>query len=278
MKRKVLAALLFALPLAAPPARADEPAVDEASPEAGRPVYDVDRSWLYVGDASVAAPLHAVADSHATYTSVGSSPTRPFASNVATPGAMFELGGEVGLIPHLSLAANGVAGEAGQPGATMGGTAGIRLSLLPDAWSTHAVVSGGYLRELGGDAGPLPRGAGNGVWGRVSVTQDLGRARFATTVHGEHVVLAGRDALDVMVMAGVNYRVAGPLRAGVEYVGQDLEESFDDAEEGGVRHFVGPSASAQLLGDRLTIVGGPSVGLSYASPRLLGRIGVAYSF
>ena len=38
---------------------------------------------------------------------------------------------------------------------------------------------------------------------------------------------------------------AGAFRAGVEYVGQDLEETFRDAAEGGARHFLGPIASVQ---------------------------------
>ena len=78
--------------------------------------------------------------------------------------------------------------------------------------------------------------------------------------------------------AGVSYRVVGWFRAGVEWVGQDLEETFDDGAEGGARHFIGPTAALQLLQDRLTIVAGPSVGLSSGSPNVLGRLAVAYGF
>ena len=60
-----------------------------------------------------------------------------------------------------------------------------------------------------------------------------------------------------MVQAGASYRVAGAFRAGVEYVGQDLEESFSAGAEGGARHFVGPIASMQLLDNRFTVVAGP---------------------
>ena len=81
-----------------------------------------------------------------------------------------------------------------------------------------------------------------------------------------------------MVKAGASYRILDWLRAGVEWVGQDLEEQFKDASEGGARHFVGPTASLHLLQDRFTLVAGPSVGLSTQSPKVLGRIAVAYGF
>ena len=88
----------------------------------------------------------------------------------------------------------------------------------------------------------------------------------------------GRDAVDVMVQAGASYRIVSVLRAGVEYVGQDLEEAFNSGAEGGARHFVGPTASLQLLSDCLTASAGPAFGLSDRSPRVLGRMAVAYAF
>jgi hypothetical protein len=254
-------------PVALAGATGTEPdAVTESDSSAPPPL---ERPWLYAGDARPAAPLQALALSRFTYTSTDSV-TRPFASNVGTPGAMFELGGEVGLLPRLSLQATGTTGESGTAHALgTGGTAGLRVSLLPAEWdSTHLVVAAGYLRELSG---------GNGAWGRASLQQDVGRARFAGTVHGEHVFAQGRDSVDVMVILGTSYRVAGPLRLGVEYVGQDLEETLDDQAEGGPRHFVGPTAAVRLLGERLSVVGGPSFGLARA-PSVLGRVAVAYSF
>ena len=42
-------------------------------------------------------------------------------------------------------------------------------------------VSAGYFHELTG---------GDGAWGRLVLEQDLGRARLAFAVHGEHVFAA----------------------------------------------------------------------------------------
>jgi hypothetical protein len=282
-------------------ARADDAAVDDppkAPDDASR--HAIDRTWLYADDARVAAPLTVIAMSNVAYTGVGSSPTRvsspypntydAFAGNTAQPGGMIGAGGEVGLLPRLSVMAMGQMGFGGVDGAptpSEGAIAGVRFQLLPPEWhDTHLVVSAGYLREawsgpVYGDSGRWlpgsPRGD-NGAWVQAAVSWDIQRLRFATTLHGEHVFWAGRDPLDVMVQAGASYRLVGAFRAGLEYVGQVLEETFSPGSEGGARHFLGPTASLQLLGDRITIAAGPAVGLSAQSPSFLGRFALAYGF
>jgi hypothetical protein len=222
-----------------------------------------ERSWLYLEEPQLPDPLHAVASTRVTY----AESARPFATGLATPGAMVEATGELGVIPGVSLTATGV--EAAD--AHVGALAGARFSLLPGSFrTTRAVVSAGYVREVT---------ASNGAWARVALSQDFGRLRLATTLHGEHVFAAGRDAVDVMAMLGANVRVAGSFRAGAEYVAQDLEGAVDhDEAEQGVRHFLGPSASVALLDERLTLAGGPAFGLSAISPRTMGRVAIAYSF
>jgi hypothetical protein len=81
-----------------------------------------------------------------------------------------------------------------------------------------------------------------------------------------------------MVQLGASYRVYGPFRAGVEYVGQDLEETFSPEAEGGARHLVGPIASLQLLESRLSLVSGPAVGLTSTSPTFVYRLAASYGF
>jgi hypothetical protein len=118
----------------------------------------------------------------------------------------------------------------------------------------------------------------DGVWGRASLSQDVGRFRFATNVHGQHVFAQGRDAVDLMVMLGANVRVLPWLRTGVEYVAQDLEGLGSDDAEGGMRHFIGPAASVALLHERLTLGMSPGIGLSTASPHAVGRFTVGWTF
>jgi hypothetical protein len=163
-----------------------------------------------------------------------------------------------------------------------GVVAGARFELSPPSWrEVHVLAGAGYLRETWSaparDSSAQPGGA-SGAWAALAVSADVHRLRLGLTTHGEHVFAPGRDGVDVMVEAGVSYRVVDWLRAGVEWVGQDLEETIIDAAEGGARQFVGPTAAIQLLQNRLTLVGGPSIGLSTGSPKLLGRLALAYGF
>jgi len=304
---KLLLTVSMAATLVASTARAADDTVDRPLPIEDPARHQIDRTWLYTDDARVAAPMTVVATTSLSYTSVGNSPSRivdafpgcpapcntynSLGANTGTPGGMLQVGGELGLVPRLSVMAVaqvGVGGSDSVPSPNVGAMAGLRLQLLPSEWRTlHLSVAGGYLREAW--QGPVydddsktwtpgsPNGD-NGAWLQASFSGDFGRVRLATTLHGEHVFSGGRDPLDVMVQAGASYRVAGAFRAGLEYVGQDLEESFSPAAEGGARHFVGPIASMQLLDNRFTVVAGPSVGLTARSPDVLGRLAAAYSF
>jgi hypothetical protein len=204
---------------------------------------------------------------------------------------MFQIGAELGLVPRLSamaVAQVGTGGSDGVPSPNLGALAGLRFQVFPSEWhSLHLALSGGYLRESW--QGPVfdddndtwkPGSASgdNGAWAQASFSADFQRVRVATTVHAEHVFSAGRDPLDIMVQAGASYRVVGDFRAGIEYVGQDLEESFSPGAEDGARHFIGPIASLQLFQKRFTLVAGPSVGLTAHSPDVLGRLGASYNF
>jgi hypothetical protein len=276
-------------------ARADEPSpVDKPSVERAA-VHAIDRTWLYLDDARVVEPASVIASSSVAYTSVGSNPDptsapyRAFAFNTAQPGALLSLGGEVGLIPRLSVEAMGQAQLGGETsGANPGAVAGLRVQLSPQSWTgTHVLASGGYLRETWSaptrDAASGELGAGqphgdNGAWFQLAGSFDLKQLRFGLTAHGEHVFADARDGVDIMIKTGASYRVVDWLRLGVEWVGQDLEGAFNGDAEGGARHFVGPTAALQLLQQRLSVVAGPSIGLSDRSPKLLGRLAVAYGF
>jgi hypothetical protein len=300
------AALACAAALLASSARASDGAnPDEAQSNDDAARHRIDRTWLYADDARVVAPMTVVGTSSVSYTSVGSSPSRlaspfptvsggvynGFAGNTAQPGAMLSVGGEVGLVAPLSILATGQLGLGGVdsvPSPSAGAVAGVRLRLSPSGWErTHVALSGGYLREAWSgpvyddDAGKWlpgsPRGD-NGAWVQAAFSTDFERVRLAATLHGEHIFSVGRDPLDVMAELGASYRVVEGLRLGVEYVGQDLEETFTPGAEAGARHFLGPVASLQLLDQRMTIVGGPAVGLSAFSPAFVGRIGVSYGF
>jgi len=288
-------------------------APDRPVEDAGDARYRIDRTWLYGDDARIPLPLTIVAASSLSYTNVGNSPTRvsypqasvascvsasggsqpcysSFAGNTAQPGGMMLVGGELGLFPRVSIQGNAMFGLGGAdiPSPDVGATASLRFQVLPNSWRTlHLVASAGYIREAWG--GPVynddtktwlpgsPNGD-NGMFFQVAMSGDVSNLRLAGTLHGEHIFADGRDPLDVMVDLGASYLLVGGFRAGVEYVGQDLEETFHPGAEGGARHFIGPIASLQLLRDRLTLVAGPSIGLSSLSPDFVARAGASFGF
>ncbi len=259
--RTKLAIAIALLSFARSAGAAEEPAAEpRAAPEIAP------RPWLYLDDPTTPRPMTVTASTRATYTNAPGS-SKPFAFDLGRHGAVLEAGADVGVLTWLALTA---AGSGSGDGATMGAIGGVRVALLPAGWSTHLVLGGGAMRDLSGTAG---------AWGSAAFEQDVGRARMGATVRVAHAFAGARDGLDTTASAGASYAVAGPVRAGVEWVGQDLEGAIDPAEaEGGMRHFAGPSASVELLERRLTVVGGPAFGLSHASPPLIGRLSVAYAF
>jgi hypothetical protein len=272
MKRPTLFAWI-ACGVLAPSAALAAPPEDVPSDGRAEAVRDVEpRPWVFLDDPTIPRPLAVTAFSRVTATGYGGTPTRPFGGDLAHPGAVLEMGAEAGLLPWMSVSASvfGSTFTPAQEGSSLGGMAGLRFAPFQDVWrSTRLVGSAGYLRDLAG---------GSGVWGRVMVEQDIGRARLGGMVHAEHVFAPGRDGADMMVTAGASYRVAGPLRLGVEYVAQDIEGAFDSQELEGMRHFLGPTFGLELLGKRLSIAGSPAVGLTSHSPPIVGRAAVAYAF
>jgi hypothetical protein len=146
---------------------------DRPIAEGGDARYQIDRTSLYGDDARIPLPMTAIATSSFSYTNVGSDPTQvsgsganlgcrtgagvnqpcysTFSGNTAQPGGTMIIGGELGLFSHVSVMGNvmvGAGGQGGVPSPDMGGTAALRLQVLPDSWThAHFVISGGYVRE-----------------------------------------------------------------------------------------------------------------------------------
>jgi hypothetical protein len=296
----------------------DSPAPDQPQMvDGGGTRHEIDRTSLYGDDARIPLPMTVIATSSLSYTNIGSDPTQvsspypkegagcynsagiaqpcysTFSNNTAQPGGQMILTGEVGLLPRFSVLGNimvGAGGGAGVPSPNLGGTVAARFQVFPDSWTqTHFVVSGGYVREAWNppvyddDKTPavwLPgtQGGVNGAYVQLALSGDVGPLRVGGMIHGQHTFAEGRDPLDVTMDLGATYRVVGSFRLGAEYVGQDLEESFSPGAEGGARHFLGPVASLQFWHQRVTVIGGPSVGLSSISPDLVARVAMSVGF
>jgi hypothetical protein len=239
------------------------------------------------------------------YTASGTPKTcySTFANNTAQPGVSTQLAGELGLFPRVSILGNiAIGGGIPENGSTTGSTANqvpnpdvggqlsLRVNPLPASWKNlHGVVSLGYDREawnppvyndnvtpavwIPGTLSPT-----NGGFLQLAMSGDIGRLRMNGMFHAQHTFAPGRDPLDITVDLNASYRLVGRFRAGLEYVGQDLEETFSPGAEGGPRHFLGPVASVQVWNDRITIIGGPSLGLSALSPDFVARVGASIGF
>ena len=237
----------------------------DVSPKAT--TIDPPHAWLYADDARLPAEGHVLAVSRVTTTDGGDA-SRPFASDLAHPGSVLEAGAEVGLGSSLSFSLTGLGdGLYGSTGTASGAAAAIRFAPFGDG-PTRVVGSFGASRDLAGRAA---------VFSRATFAADVGRFRIASTLLGEHVFDPGRDALDMLVSAGVAYELPNALRLGVEWVAQDVEGAFDPTEKEGIRHFVGPTFG-WTSGSAFSVAAGPAVGLSYGSPRAVGRLAVVYAF
>ncbi|MEO7330480.1 MAG: hypothetical protein ABI193_18035 [Minicystis sp.] len=248
---------------------AELPAPDRPLPAPSPDVWaSVQRPWLYAPDPSAAPVGHVLATLGAGYAQIDRGAARPFAGNVAQAGGVFSAGAEVGVLRVLSVQAEGLL--AGDGSSINGGAMlGVTLHPFPVRWPVSSAFSAGYLRELGG---------ANGAWGRATIAGDLGPVRLSVSALGSHLFADKRDGLDLLLSAGASYRLNDILRLGVEYVVQDLEEAIDEeAIDGGVRHFLGPSVGLRLA-RRVQITAGPAFGLSKGAPAFQGRMAASYAF
>jgi hypothetical protein len=193
----------------------------------------------------------------------GSAPERPVPVEIAPASTSHQFWVSYGITDRLApfAAVSAVQGQ----GASVAGGAKLQVT-SPDAPLRLAVL-GAVLRE--GATGAV------GGWLRLAGSWDVSRLRLAATLHAEKVFVPGRDAVDVMAMAGASCLLTRDVRVGVEYVGQDFEA--DDAE-GGARHVAGPNLAIDIVRGRVQFVVAVGFGLSQRSPRAAARAVVSGAF
>ncbi len=233
-----------------------------------------ERPFLFATDVGTPAPGGLVAGYRVTWGAATTGAVRPIGSaGLGHQGFLHEINAEVGLVDRVSAQAFGLVsppdtGDTAPIAAAFGGAVRVRV-LGRRGGPFQLTVAGGAMRDLSGYAA---------MQGRVVATGDIGRLRLTGDALVEHSLRPGADAVDLIVVAGASYAVVPWLRAGVEYVGQDLEGAFDDGEVEGVRHLVGPTVSFFSAAQRLQFVGGCGFGLSAQSPGVVARGGVVYTF
>lgn len=134
----------------------------------------------------------------------------------------------------------------------------------------HVTLSGGMAYE---GATQTP-----GVSAVAAVSYDRGPLCLAANVRADRMFAASRDSVDLFTMIGASYRVWGGLRLGAEYVGQDLEDAFEEDLEGGARHALGPSVALDLDRGRYQLVVATGFGLNAKSAEAVVRAGLTFNY
>jgi hypothetical protein len=147
---------------------------------------------------------------------------------------------------------------------------GAKLQLTSPNAPWRAAVMGGALRE--GVSGAY------GVWARAAGSWGAGPLLLEVNGYAERVLATGRDSLDYAVMGGASWRLLDWLRAGAEYVGQDLEEMGVRGAEGGARQAFGPNVALDLYRGRYQVVAAALFGVGPQSPAALVRVGLVGTF
>ena len=274
--RSIAAAACVVVALAAP-ARAGEDRLDSTATPSTAPAdaptpAPVEQPFSYMVDTHGPAPKQVLAGYALAFSSTAGA-IRPIPGNFDSEGVVHALSLEVGVLDRLRVFADTMIAESIGTTSEVNAVAvqvGARLLLTPPSWQRfRLMIAGAFLREFGADLG---------AFGELTASYDLGRVRLAASLHGERVFATGRDPIDLYAVAGVSVRVARPVRLGVEYVAQDLEEATgEDAAEGGTRQYVGPDIALSLHKDRVLLTAGGAVQLAH-SPGLLARAAVTYVY
>lgn len=231
-----------------------------------------ERPFVYTEDPTTVA-AGGVGAGYSSGFASGTAAERPLPANIGSPGVMHALTVSVGATSRFEPFVTGRVLQATEEGQTTrgGGGGGLKVQLTrPGATGFRLALVGGAGREV--------QGTWLG-WGRVVASYDLGDLRIAANGHVERAFSGQRDSVDILVFAGASYRVMKEFRAGVEYVGQDLEDAIEKEEaEGGARHYAGPTFALDLDRGRVQLVAGPAFGLNRQAKGLLGRAAVVVQF
>jgi hypothetical protein len=228
-----------------PEAAAQAPAV---APELNPP----ERGFLFTVDPTLPAPGHVVATAGmGNVTRTGEE--RPVGAGQVVP----TLGAEVGILPRLSLYAEGGAAfvQAGNPGQLSspfifeGGAHVLLTDPSSRMWQVSLRPSYGY--DFTG-ASTLNFMATGGV--------RYGGFRAVASLLGSHTFQTGSDPVDIQATVGATYALPYGFRVGLEGVVADLEEIVTPGAEGGSSAFAGPTLGWEL--GRFQIVAGPAFGVT----------------
>jgi hypothetical protein len=226
--------------------------------------------FAFMDDPSLPGAKHA-AIGYAIGVGSSAGALRPVQATPNGTALVHALGVDIGIVPRVSLFTDAyleqpISGSSITTGAVAVG--GRVLLTRPSSTRLRVVVKTAFLRDFAGGLGGFVQATGS---------YDLGRFRLAATAHVEKIFAPGRDAIDLVAVVGASVRVAAPLRLGVEYIAQDLEELGGDGAEAGMRGFVGPDLALTFLRNRLLVAAGTAVETA-RHPSVVGRGTLTYLY
>ncbi len=236
-----------------------------------------DRPFVYARDANGPVGLEVQAMYGVSVGSPTSGAVRFADPAMGRAGVVQQLGVQGGFTPWLAAGGYGLVSMGNPSDSPVSGAGGgyVHFTFLRPKEGRNGGTVGLTVDahgEFGGVFSLAGRLGGGGRIGRFQVGGDLEvEKRFAE----------GADGVDVMVTLGANVAVIQDrLRLGVEYVGQDLEDLWEEEEaEGGAAHILAPSLTASLLSKRQLQLGvAPGVVLSAQGAGFGGRFTAAWRF
>jgi hypothetical protein len=266
----VLVLLLGGSARAAPSEPAAREQVDGLEVQRGddRSVAPDRRPFAFAVDPSTPAP-GTLAYGYAAGVGSGISAARPIPVVLQSAGAASHLSVGYGLTERIAPILEVT--ETGANGATVtSATVGVKVRLTGAQAPVRAAVLLGALHEGASGA--------NGMWARAAASWGTGPILVTANGYAERVLAPGRDSLDYALMAGASWRLVEGIRAGAEWVAQDVEELVALGAEGGARQAAGPSIAFDLDHGRYHVVAAALFGIGALSPTALVRIGLLRSF
>nr|WP_067059681.1 hypothetical protein [Mucilaginibacter sp. L294] len=98
------------------------------------------------------------------------------------------------------------------------------------------------------------------IFSRITASYDAPKWRMGGNLRIEKAFADARDGIDLVTSFGYQHHITGPVFAGFEIMGQDLEGFWEtDEAEGGAKLLIGPSINVAPANSRfsLSLSGGP---------------------
>ncbi|RWY54054.1 hypothetical protein [Mucilaginibacter gilvus] len=113
------------------------------------------------------------------------------------------------------------------------------------------------------------------LFSRITASFESPRWRMGGNLRLEKAFAGNRDGIDLVTSFGFQHRLAGPVFAGFEIMGQDLEGFWEaDEAEGGAKLLIGPSINVAPQNSRFSfsVSGGPVFYATHSTAALSGAI------